>query len=99
MGWQEPRFDREAPDDGRARVHDLDSGMKSESSSDPAVHSRNIQDQLQELIDHARADVGKVTEPRFQALLETTAEVLEGLKTAFSHYDQKREPAWGGRAK
>lgn len=70
--------------------------MKPETTSDPAVHSENIQEQLEELIQHARADIERVDEPRFQALLETTAEVLTGLKTAFQHYGQKREAAWGG---
>ena len=70
--------------------------MKNETSPDPAVHSRNIQNQLDEIIQHVREDVRKVSEPRFQALLETTAEVLGGLKTAYQHYDAKSEPAWGG---
>lgn len=39
-------------------------------------------------------NVPKVREPRFQALLETTAEVLTGLETALKHYDEKREKAW-----
>lgn len=52
---------------------------------------------LAELIKHARADIKKVNEPRFQALLETAAEVLIGLKTAFEHYGKKEEPAWRDR--
>jgi hypothetical protein len=67
-----------------------------ESSSDPQVHGDHIRQQLEELIQHARADVARVSEPRFQALLETTAEVLTGLKTAYQHYGEKREKAWGG---
>jgi hypothetical protein len=63
-------------------------------SADPSAHSANIQNALKELIEHARQDVSRVNEPRFQALLETTAEVLTGLQTAFKHYDQKRENAW-----
>jgi len=65
-----------------------------ENSADPKTHSEHIQQQLAELIDHARADIGRVTEPRFQALLETTAEVLTGLKTAYRHYGEKHEAAW-----
>lgn len=42
---------------------------------------------------HAREDVGKVGEPKAQALFETTAEVCGGLATAFEHYE-KQEPAW-----
>ena len=53
---------------------------QNENSSEPRVHSEHIQQQLDELIQHARADIERVTEPRFQALLETSAEVLTGLK-------------------
>jgi hypothetical protein len=42
----------------------------------------------------ARQDVGKVSEPKAQALFETTAEVCLGLATAFEHYEQQSEPAW-----
>jgi len=63
-------------------------------SADPKLHSSNIQVALKEMIEHVREDVIRVEEPRFQALLETTAEVLIGLRTAFEHYDQGRERAW-----
>jgi hypothetical protein len=33
-----------------------------------------------------------VDEPKAQALFETGAEVLQGLRTAFVHYQQDREP-------
>lgn len=68
---------------------------QNEKSADPKVHSENIQRQLDELVQHVRADVERVNEPRFEALLETTAEVLTGLKTAYQHYDKKSEKAWG----
>ena len=70
---------------------------QNEDSSDPKAHSEHIQQQLDELIQHARADIARVTEPRFQALLETTAEVLTGLKTAYQHYGEKHEAAWRGK--
>jgi len=38
--------------------------------------------------------VAKVSEPKAQALFETTAEVLRGLATAYDHYEAKAEPAW-----
>ncbi len=66
-----------------------------ESSSDPAVHTAHIKETLTELIDHCRDDVDRVPEPRFQALLETSAEVLSGLRTAFEHYEKHEETAWG----
>jgi len=68
--------------------------IKSLHSPEPEIHSQNIQRMLRELIDHTRLDVEKVNEPRFQALLETSAEVLGGLETAFKHYSERKEPAW-----
>jgi hypothetical protein len=63
-------------------------------SPDPMVHAENIYRMLQDLIAHVRGDVNQVEEPRFRALLETTAEVLTGLETAFSHYREGTEKAW-----
>lgn len=65
-----------------------------ESTADPRVHSENIRHQLTALIDHLHTDIERVNEPRFQALLETSAEVLTGLKAAFTHYDEGKETAW-----
>jgi hypothetical protein len=62
--------------------------------SDPLYHTRFIQEQLQSLIDHLRDDVKQVDEPRAKALFETTAEALQGLKTAYQHYEEQNEPAW-----
>ena len=62
---------------------------QNENTSDPRVHSQNIQQQLEELIQHAKADIQRVTEPRFQVLLSATADVLTGLKTAYQHYESK----------
>ena len=65
-----------------------------EASSDPQIHCDHIQHQLGELIAHARKDLDRVSEPRFQALLETTAEVLTGLQSAYRHYNEHQEKAW-----
>lgn len=67
--------------------------LASENTAEPAVHRDNIRLQLTELIDHLKADVERIVEPRFQALLETSAEVLKGVRTAFEHYDEHRERA------
>jgi hypothetical protein len=48
---------------------------------------------LTEVVRHAREDIGKIEEPKAQALFETTAEVCTGLTTAYEHYEQ-RQPAW-----
>lgn len=57
-------------------------------------HIIHVQDMLDDLINHLRQDVEKLEEPRAQALFETSAEVLIGLKTAFKHYDAGKETAF-----
>lgn len=63
-------------------------------NSDPTFHTKRLKGEIQDLIDHLREDVGHVDEPRAQALFETAAEVLGGLKKAFDHYERKNEEAW-----
>jgi len=69
-----------------------------ESSPDPAVHNAHLQQEIAGLIDHLRKDIGRVSEPQFQALLETSAEVLGGLRKALVDYGEHREPAWRSSA-
>jgi hypothetical protein len=61
---------------------------------DPRHHTIKLHDMLTGVAEHAREDVGKIDEPKAQALFETTAEVCLGLATAFKHYEQQSEPAW-----
>ena len=68
--------------------------MKPLSESDPIHHTQKIKAQMGQLIEHLRRDVGKVTEPKAQALFETSAEVLIGLVKAFVDYEKKSEAAW-----
>jgi len=70
-----------------------------ESSSDPAVHSAHLQQEVSALIDHMHKDIERVVEPQFQALLETSAEVLGGLRKAFLDYGKHSEPAWRNSAR
>jgi hypothetical protein len=56
---------------------------------DPQYHA-----QKSDLIQHVREDVAKVKDPKFQALLETSAEVMSGLRTAYEHYQRKSEPGF-----
>jgi hypothetical protein len=67
-------------------------GQGAENS--PQDHVTKITGQIQELIDHLRSDIEKIDEPRAKALFETSAEVLGGLKKAFSDYEKKNEAAW-----
>ena len=61
---------------------------------DPQHHVTRIKAQIDELIQHARRDIQKIEEPRAQALFETTAEVLTGLKTAYEDYERGNEKAF-----
>ena len=58
------------------------------------IQSIDMERKLEDLITQAREEIEQVNEPRRQALLETTAEVLTGLKTAFSDYREGKETAW-----
>lgn len=64
-----------------------------ENSSSPAIHSANIRRQLSELIDHLVADTDRVHDANFRALLEVSAEVLRGVRTAYLHYDEVHQRA------
>lgn len=61
--------------------------------SDPRYHTANIRAALDGVIRHLRDDIHEFDEPKAQALFETSAEVLTGLRTAFHHYDRGAETA------
>ena len=54
----------------------------------------NIENKFEMLIDHLRNDVERVEDLRIKALFEVSAEVITGLKKAFTDYKLKNEPAW-----
>ena len=62
--------------------------------TDPKLHSATIQKSLNGLVRQLRGDIDQVEEPRFQALLETSAEVLLGLEKAFADYSEGKEKVW-----
>jgi hypothetical protein len=66
------------------------------AESDPRHHAIKIRSMLGDIRDHLREDVGKVEDPRAEALFETTAEVLGGLIAAYEHYERGAEEAWRG---
>jgi hypothetical protein len=73
--------------------------MKLSSKDNPIHHTQKIKARMRQLIEHLRKDVGKVTEPKAQALFETSAEVLTGLLKAFDDYEKKNEAAWQAEPK
>jgi hypothetical protein len=53
-----------------------------------------LRNSIEALVGQLRAEIERVSEPRAQALFETTAEALRGLITAFEDYDEGREVAF-----
>lgn len=54
----------------------------------------NVTQELDNLIKSVRNELANVSEPKAQALFETTAEVLLGLKKAYTDYKGGSEDAW-----
>ena len=67
---------------------------KTPAKNHPLLHTAKIKVRMHQLIEHLRTDVAKITEPKAQALFETSAEVLIGLVKAFDDYEKKSEAAW-----
>ncbi len=59
-------------------------------SADPRAHTEGLAGPLQELVEHVRHDVQEVSDTRAQALLETVAGVLTGLRKAFIDFGAQR---------
>ena len=68
------------------------------SEKDPRHHTAKLKQMLRDVADHAREDIGKVSDPKAQALFETTAEVLTGLQKAYQDFEERSEQAWKGAA-
>lgn len=63
--------------------------MKNLQTSDPKEHTQNIKSGLKEIVEHIRNDIEKVDDPKAKALFETSAEVLNALVNAYSHFEKK----------
>jgi hypothetical protein len=64
------------------------------AEDDPRHHTAKIKDMMSQAMRHARDDVEKVSDPKAQALFETSAEVLGGLIKAYDDFEQRSEPAF-----
>lgn len=60
----------------------------------PQQHAHHIVDLIQQAQHECRADLGRVDDPRAQALFETVAEVLGGTMKALNDYQRGTERAW-----
>ena len=60
----------------------------------PQQHAQRIAQMLQQAQQECRADIGRVSDPKAQALFETIAEVLGGAMKALEDYQNRSEPAW-----
>lgn len=68
--------------------------MKNPETSDPKVHAASIRTEIGRLAAQIRSDIKKVDDKSAKALFETSAEVLDGLSTAFLHFEEGKEDAW-----
>ena len=64
------------------------------SETDPLHHTARIKEMLTGVINHAREDIHKVADPQARAIFEMTAEVLEGVRRTYEHYESGRERAF-----
>jgi hypothetical protein len=56
-------------------------------------YTQKLKQTLKDTAQHAREDVSKISDPKAQALFETSAEGLLGLAKAFEDFEQRREEA------
>ena len=61
---------------------------------DPHHHTEEIKRMLNDAACRAHEDMVKISDPKAQALFETTAQVLMGLLKAFEDFEWKSERAW-----
>ncbi len=57
-------------------------------------YPRDIEMKLDKMSQELRKDLQKIEDPKGQALFETAAEVISGLRTAFEHYESESERVW-----
>lgn len=63
-------------------------------SAEPEQLTKAMRLRLETLVGDLRRDLGRIDDPQFAALFETSAEVLIGLSKAFADFEGKTEPAW-----
>ncbi len=64
------------------------------NNPNPVEHAKNIQDILSSLKSLMRNEIHIFQDPKAKALLETSAEVLDGLEKAFHNFILKDTEVW-----
>lgn len=64
------------------------------TEKDARRSTARIKELLSETVEYARSHATEVGDPKAQALFETTAEVLLGLRKAYEDFEMKNEAAW-----
>ena len=57
-------------------------------------NTQELKERMRELIDHLRADMGYVADPRTRAMFENSAAVLTGLIKEFDEYEMNHGESW-----
>jgi hypothetical protein len=72
----------------------LHSEFQGTHGPDPKEHIQLVEKYLTDLKSYCHSEIKNVRDPKAQALLETTAEVLGGLEKAYSDYQSENQGAW-----
>ena len=67
--------------------------MTTQITSNTRQTLESVERKIDDLVQEVRTQSGQANEPKAQALFETSAEVLKGLETAFTHYEKGSEQA------
>src|SRR5437016_13394611 len=65
-----------------------------EAGMTPQLQAQRIAQMLEQAQQECRADIGRIDDPKAQALFETIAEVLGGAMKALTDYQDKNESVW-----
>ena len=67
---------------------------ENEAQMSAEQHAQRIAQMLEQAQQECRADIGRIEDPKAQALFETIAEVLGGAMKALTDYQDKNESVW-----
>src|SRR5213082_1153366 len=67
---------------------------ENETQMSAEQHAQRIAQMLKQAQQECRADIGRIEDPKAQALFETIAEVLGGAMKALTDYQDKNESVW-----